>query len=66
MDYLQYLSQFGPLHPFPLDQFTWLVLGMVPKDVLASWLITQMTGGSPVPGVAGYWHHQNPNQVCLA
>ncbi|KAK6325118.1 hypothetical protein J4Q44_G00044600 [Coregonus suidteri] len=53
MSYLQYLSQFGPLHPFSL-------LTMVPKDVLASWLITQMTGGSPVPGVAPY---QILNQV---
>lgn len=60
MDYLQYLSQFGPLHPFPLDQFIWLVLRM---DLLASWLITQMTGGPPVPGVATY---QDLNQVCLA
>ena len=60
MDYLQYLSQF---HPFLLDQFIWKVLRMVPNDVLASWLITQMTGGSPVPGVATY---QDLNQVCLA
>ncbi|KAJ7993960.1 hypothetical protein DPEC_G00260090, partial [Dallia pectoralis] len=50
MDFLQFLSQFGPIHPFPLDHFTWTVLRRLPKDDLASWLYTQMTGGSPMSG----------------
>ncbi|XP_019900204.2 uncharacterized protein LOC109615413 [Esox lucius] len=62
MDFLQFLSQFGPLHPFPLDEYTWTVLKMLPKDVLASWLMNQMTGGPPMSGVPsqtqGQWQSQ--------